>query len=85
MLAQSGFALGSEIGSWANLIDPAVIVIGGSVRKAGAVWREALVRGYRSQALEPLLGVPLLDAALGDDAALVGAAEYALDRFARPA
>jgi glucokinase len=85
VLAQSGFALGSEIGSWANLIDPAVIVIGGSVRKAGAVWREALVRGYRSQALEPLLDVPLLDAALGDDAALVGAAEYALDRFARPA
>ena len=85
VLAQSGFALGSEIGSWANLVDPAVIVIGGSVRKAGAVWREALERGFCSQALEPLLDVPLVDAALGDDAALVGAAEYALDRFARPA
>lgn len=85
VLAQSGFALGSEIGSWANLVDPAVIVIGGSVRKAGAVWREALERGFCSQALEPLRDVPLVDAALGDDAALVGAAEYALDRFARPA
>ena len=85
VLAQSGFALGSEIGSWATLVDPAVIVIGGSVRKAGAVWREALERGFCSQALEPLLDVPLVDAALGDDAALVGAAEYALDRFARPA
>ncbi|MDD6729410.1 MAG: ROK family protein [Eggerthellaceae bacterium] len=85
VLARSGFALGSEIGSWANLVDPAVIVIGGSVRKAGAVWREALERGFCSQALEPLLDVPLVDAALGDDAALVGAAEYALDRFVRPA
>lgn len=85
VLARSGFALGSEIGSWANLIDPEVVVIGGSVRKAGAVWREALERGFCSQALEPLHDVPLLDAALGDDAALVGAAEYALDRFARSA
>ena len=78
-LRAAGFALGEACGSWANMLDPAAIVITGTVVNAGPLWREALEEGFKSQALKPLHETPLVPALLGSDAPLIGAAEHLLD------
>ena len=78
-LDKAGFALGESIGSWINLFDPAVIVLSGSVTKAGPIWKEALVRGVESQVMPLLKDTPIVEASLGDDAPLIGAAEDICD------
>lgn len=79
VLRDAGFALGQSIGSWCNTLDPDCVILGGSVAKAGPVWRNAVDAGYASQAILPLQNTPIISAALGEDAPLVGAAEDALD------
>jgi glucokinase len=79
VIVEAGFALGQAMGSWANILDPEQFILAGSVCKAGALWREALARGYASQALAPVRRVPIVDASLGSDAPLIGAAENLLD------
>ncbi|MEG2006736.1 MAG: ROK family protein [Raoultibacter sp.] len=78
-IRDAGRFLGEAMGSWANAFDPEVIIVSGSVCAAGPLWREAVVEGFASQALEPVKNIPLLDAALGFDAPLVGAAENLRD------
>lgn len=80
-LRESGFALGQAIGSWANILDPAAIVLTGTVVNAGPLWREALEAGYASQAMPPMQSTPLLPALLEGDAPLIGAAENLLDNL----
>ena len=75
----SGYALGEAIGSWCNILDPQIVIISGSVTKAGALWCTALKEGFTSQALPPLVDTPIIAAQLGDKAPLVGAAENLLD------
>ncbi len=77
VLRKSGFALGQAIGSWANIIDPELIILSGSVCKSGAIWRDAVTEGFATQVLDPLRDIPIVSAALGSDAPLIGAA-YAL-------
>lgn len=77
----AGSALGEAIGSWCNIFDPAIVILSGSVTRAGSVWDEALREGFRSQALEPALDIPFEIARLGDVAPLLGAAEFCLDRL----
>lgn len=67
-------ALGSAVGGAANLLDPSVVVIGGGVVGAGALWWNAMERSLRAELLPPLRELPVVPAALGSDAALVGAA-----------
>ena len=74
-----GFALGEAIGSWCNILDPELVVLSGTVTQAGHFWRQALDEGFKAQVLEPLADTPIVFAALGADAPLVGAAECALD------
>jgi glucokinase len=76
VIGYAGAALGTALAGLANTLDPDRIVLGG-----GAAVPELLaaVRPAFTAACMPLLGtVPLVPAALGDDAALVGAAEAAL-------
>ena len=79
VIESAGRALGEAIGGWCNMLDPELVVLSGSVTKAGAFWRRALDQGFKSQVMAPLADIPLLYAALGDDAPLVGAAEHLLD------
>lgn len=81
ILAAAGRWLGVGIASLVAAFDPEVVVVGGGAMQAGelllgpartAVAERLLGRGYR----EP---PPVLAAALGDDAGLVGAALLALD------
>lgn len=75
----AGRALGESIVSWADVIDPELVVLSGSVCKAGPLWRAALEEGMASFASEELRGLRVADAQLGGDAPLVGAAERLLD------
>ncbi len=75
----AGRSLGEAIGSWCNILDPELVILSGSVTGAGALWREAVKNGFASQILEPLANTPIIDAALGGAAPLIGAAENLLD------
>ena len=80
VIEQSGRSLGEAIASWADLLDPDLVVVGGSVCAAGPVWREALEAGVEAR-IDPMLrGLPVVDAQLGGDAPLLGAAERLLDK-----
>ena len=83
---EAGFALGASLGSLANILDPELIVLSGGVvhgmdgaGEHDGPWHEALMEGYASQALDPLLAAEIVDGALGGLAPLVGAAEHLLD------
>ena len=78
-LHDAGFALGQAMGSWANMIDPEIIVLSGSVCNAGPLWRAGVDEGYADQALEMMRAVPIANASLGSAAPLIGAAEALLD------
>ncbi|MBQ9003480.1 MAG: ROK family protein, partial [Eggerthellaceae bacterium] len=80
VLETAGRVLGESIGSWCNILDPELVVLSGSVTGAGPFWRRALDEGFKSQALAPLADTPILYAALGGDAPLVGAVEFARDQ-----
>lgn len=75
----AGYALGEAIGSWCNIFDPQMVIISGSVAKAGSLWRTALAEGFAAQVMAPLADTPIIDAQLGSQAPLIGAAENLLD------
>lgn len=79
VILQAGSALGEAIAAWADLFDPELVVLSGSVCNAGAAWREAMQESFERQASAVLRELPIVDAALGSQAPLVGAAEYLLD------
>lgn len=74
VLYGSAFALGRVLGSVANLIDPAVIVLSGSMTRSGEAWWQALRHGYAASAMNLAIDTPVLEGVLGDDAPLIGAA-----------
>ncbi len=81
VIEQAGFSLGESIISWANIFDPDLVVISGSVCKSGPLWREALRKGMEAQMTSAVSGLRVVDASLGANAPLLGAAENLLDRL----
>ncbi|MET4061817.1 glucokinase [Arthrobacter sp. UYP6] len=77
-------AAGQAVGGLANMLDPAVVVIGGGVSAAGALWWTPFLAALRAELMDPLAGLPVLPAVLGSSAAVVGAAKYAFDRITVP-
>jgi glucokinase len=76
----AGAALGAAIAFAVNLVDPQAVVIGGGVGLNSDEYRAALERAMRSQIWHrEARDVPLVDAELGPDAGVVGAACAALD------
>jgi glucokinase len=82
VVALGGAAVGSALGGLANLLDPHVIVVGGGVTGLGVPWWTDLREAFRADALPVLADVPVLESALGADAALVGAAGLAWELVA---
>lgn len=78
-IQNAGSALGIALAGWANMLDPEMAVVSGSVTKAGPLWREALQEAFVEHAPGVLADLPIVDATLGDAAPLVGAAENLLD------
>ena len=80
VLEKSAWALGVGIGNVANLVNPQLFILGGSVTKAGNRWWEVLRQVARDTAL-PEVDFEIIPAALGDDAPLWGA--VALAQFSK--
>jgi glucokinase len=74
-IADAGRVLGVALAGLATAIDVDAVVIGGGVAQIGARFFDPAVAGFVDAVLEPLKGIPVRPAALGEDAPLVGAAE----------
>lgn len=72
---RAGLALGEVLGSMCNMLDPAAVILSGSVVKCGPHWSDALREGFEGQAMPPVRQTPIVEGALADDAPLIGAAE----------
>jgi glucokinase len=82
----AGRALGRAIGGLVNSLSPDVVAIGGGLIGAGELLFAPLRAAVGEVAFEvPLQRCRIVAAALGTDAGLVGAAAWALRRFAAPA
>lgn len=72
---RAGHALGVSVGFLVNLADPALVVIGGGVGLAGGRFRETFERSLRDHVWSAnTRDLAVRDAALGEDAGVVGAA-----------
>jgi glucokinase len=68
-------ALGSSVGFLVNVLDPEAVIVGGGLGLAGGLFWESLVCSTRAHVWsEATRGLPILPAALGVDAGLIGAA-----------
>ncbi len=82
VIMQAGLALGEAIAGVTNLLDPDMVVIGGSVVSgSGSAWRAAVRQGFKRQIPDAQADLPIVDAELGSHAPLVGAAEFLLDQL----
>lgn len=79
VLAEVGRRLGEGIGGLVNVLDPDLVVVGGGVIEAGALLLEPARRAMTDavEAPDHRPAVPLVAAALGNDAGAVGAADLA--------
>ena len=75
-LAEIGRLLGIAIGSMANIFDPDVVIVGGGFgAAAGDLVLEPARRAAACEALQPAdAQLRIVQAALGDEAGLIGAA-----------
>ncbi|MEO8476095.1 MAG: ROK family protein, partial [Actinomycetota bacterium] len=84
ILAAVGTSLGEGLAGLANVLDPEIVVVGGGAAAAGNLLMEparaAFVSSIEAAAHRPR--VPLVTAALGNDAGAIGAAMMALETFA---
>jgi glucokinase len=78
-LTDGGQVLGAGLAAAANLLDPALIVLGGGVLGLGPRFVDAVEYALRESALPGPDQIPLRTAALGPAAVLAGAARAALD------
>ena len=76
ILFKGAWALGVGIGNVANLINPHLFILGGSVIKSGDNWWDVVRKAARKTAL-PEIDLTIVPAALGDDAPLWGAVALA--------
>jgi glucokinase len=72
-----GSRLGVALTSFANIFEPEVFVIGGGVIAAGDLLLEPARRELEQRALPPMKRIPVVAAALGSDAGMIGAAAMA--------
>jgi glucokinase len=72
-----GSRLGVACSSFANIFQPDAIVVGGGVIAAGELLLQPARRELRARALTPMNATPILEATLGNDAGMIGAAAMA--------
>jgi glucokinase len=72
-----GGRLGVACASFANIFEPEAIVVGGGVIKAGDLLLDPARAEVRARALDPMNETPILEATLGNDAGMIGAAALA--------
>lgn len=81
IVAEVGRRLGEGIGGLVNVLDPEVVVIGGGVADAAELLLTPAREAFRRtvEAVDHRPDVPLVNAQLGNDAGVVGAATLALE------
>jgi glucokinase len=72
-------AAGQAIGGLVNILDPETVVVSGGLADAGDFWWKPMERALRKELMAPLADIPVLRAALGNAAAIVGAAKLVLN------
>lgn len=72
-------AAGQAIGGLVNILDPETVVVSGGLADAGDLWWKPMERALRKELMAPLAEIPVLRAALGNTAAIVGAAKLVLN------
>ncbi|MDP9906254.1 ROK family protein [Arthrobacter bambusae] len=72
-------AAGQAIGGLVNILDPETVVVSGGLADAGDFWWKPMERALRKELMAPLADIPVLRAALGNTAAIVGAAKLVLN------
>jgi glucokinase len=77
-----GGRLGVACASLANIFQPNAIVVGGGVIAAGDLLLDPARRELRQRALNPMNRTPILEATLGNDAGMIGAAAMARNELA---
>lgn len=76
-----GFALGNSVAFLVNVLDPEAIVVGGGLGVAGGVYWDAFVETVRQLVWSDAgRDLPIVQAALGVDAGVIGAADAARER-----
>lgn len=71
----AGEALGNAVGHLTNVLDPEAVIVGGGLGLAGGLYWERFVTATRAHIWsEATRALPILPAALGVDAGLIGAA-----------
>jgi glucokinase len=78
-----GSRLGVACSSFANVFQPNAIVVGGGVIAAGDLLLDPARREVRERALNPMNRTPILEATLGNDAGMIGAAALARTELAK--
>jgi glucokinase len=75
VVESAGRALGSAVAWLVNVLDPEAVIVGGGLGLAGSLFWDCLTRATRSHIWnEEARGLPIIPAALGADAGLIGAA-----------
>jgi glucokinase len=78
LLERAGTFLGISLGTVVNLLNPELIVLGGSVMKAGPLIRVPMRRSLVASSWEAARrGLRIVSPALGQDVGLIGAVEWA--------
>ena len=80
-----GGRLGVACASFANIFQPNAIVVGGGVIRAGDLLLDPARREVRQRALTPMNETPVLEATLGAEAGMIGAAALARTELAKAA
>jgi glucokinase len=84
VIETAGLALGSSLGLVINVLDPEAVVIGGGLGSASGLYRDSLVEATRQHIWsEVTRTLPILPAAFGPEAGLIGAAATAWKRYPR--
>lgn len=77
--ARSAYALGEATASLVNCVDPAAVIISGSMTRSGDIWWDGLREGFAASAMNPVADTPILIGSLGGDAPLLGAVSFFLN------
>ena len=79
---ESAYALGEALGSLANCVDPAIIVLSGSMTRSGEAWWGSVREGYRASAMNAVAELDIVVGSLGSNAPLLGAVIHYLNQIA---
>ncbi|MCT1386239.1 ROK family protein [Brachybacterium sp. p3-SID1565] len=82
VLTAGARAVGRTVGALLNVLDPEIVVLSGGMAAAGELWWSSVREGVGLEAMDRVADAPVVPAAAGAEAALLGAAQYARDRAA---